>query len=590
MEQGNAVWRKREMKQKELLLPEETVALLAGVTDMTMKENVWYVPVHNGCKVHVLHPRESEGQYRKVILSGSERVMELVEDRIAHARALQEKGDPLVDIRKPQIPVFPSMEAMARKNLPVPLVRGVWDSYVSTKNPAILDLLRPISQGLTSVREFAEHVDELTVSLPSPGTKSRIAKPHEVQVAESLVSLFLNDAYHGLLSTAALNRALSFLLDHQFVRYSRLIFFKAEHVVTVDSFNIFLKFAAQKQDMRMFRRLLLSMPRLNVRPNPYTWLTFLDCLVSSRAKANLVSRMMQKGYLDDISAIRSAMQVTVQDTFLAHLESGKRVDSFFNMLIDTSGANWFPPSLINQMLSVAARLKDFSAIERLLQISKQQGFDVNSSTINQIVLLFRNDIFSTLHYLFRFIDRPEFKLRKDAWERLFLIAYKGRHYNICRVLWRYACIYKGVTYKMRQCVFTSLTRNVPRKDGDHYNNLWLTSAGKVIVGVDLHLPHYPRTESFVELVPPEFDRNPVASLATGFKPRGEERGKQHSLASALMLRDIEIGPRYRPSRPLGIMLEAAAVLDQEWKWVPRPTHWLMQNAIQVPLRKADYLK
>ncbi|KNG84285.1 hypothetical protein ANOM_008431 [Aspergillus nomiae NRRL 13137] len=590
MEQNNTVWRKRGIKHKEMLLPEETVALLAGATDMAMKENVWYVPMHNGCKVHVLHPRESEGQYRKVVLSGSERVVELVGDRIAHAKSLQEMGDPLIDIRKPPIPVFPSMETMARKNIPVPIIRGVWDFYKSAKDPANLGTLLPLSQNLSSVREFAEHVDEVARS--SPSYKAAPGSSHQKQVAKSLLALFQNERYHGFLSTAALNTALSFLLDHEFVKYARMIFLRAEHVVTVDSFNILLKFAAQKQDMRLFRQFLLTMPRLNIRPNPYTWLTFLDCLVSPKAKANLVSRMMQKGYLNESSAMRTALQVTIQNTFHAHLKSGKSVDSFFNMLIDTQGANWFPPSLINQMLNVAARQKDFSAMERILQICKQQGFAVKGSTVNQIVLLFRKDIFSLLRVLFQFIDRPERVLTKDAWEKLFLVAFKGRHYNICRVLWRYACMYRGVTYNMRQSVLTSLLRNTSfRKTGGQYNQLWLTSAGKVIVGVDLHLPNYPLDESFSELVPSEFSRNPVASLATGFKPTGGEREKQQILASKLILRDTEVGPMYRPSKSLNIMLEAAAVLDQEWKSVPRPTQWLMQNAIKVSVkRKSDYLQ
>ncbi|KAB8269828.1 hypothetical protein BDV30DRAFT_229528 [Aspergillus minisclerotigenes] len=590
MEQNTTVWKKRGTKHKEMLLPEETVALLAGATDMAMKENVWYVPVHNGCKVHVLHPRESEGQYRKVVLSGSERVVELVGDRIAHAKSLQEMGDPLVDIRKPPIPVFPSLETMARKNIPIPIIRGVWDFYKSAKDPANLGTLLPLSQNLSSVREFAEHVDEVARSLPSH--KASPEYSHQKQVAKSLLSLFQNERYHGYLSTAALNTALSFLLDHEFVRYARMIFLRAEHVVTVDSFNILLKFAAQKQDMRLFRQFLLTMPRLNIRPNPYTWLTFLDCLVSPKAKANLVSRMMQKGYLNESSAMRTALQVTIQNTFRAHLESGKSVDSFFNMLIETQGTNWFPPSLINQMLNVAARRKDFSAMERLLQICKQQGFAVKGSTVNQIVLLFRKDIFSLLRFLFRFIDRPERVLTKDSWEKLFLMAFKGRHYNICRVLWRYACMYRGVTYNMRQSVLTSLLRNTPfRKTGGQYNQLWLTSAGKVIVGIDLHLPNYPLNESFADLVPSEFSRNPVASLATGFKPTGGEREKQQLLASKLTLRDTEVGPMYRPSRSLNIMLEAAAVLDQEWNTVPRPTQWLMQNAIKVSVkRKSDYLQ
>ncbi|KAB8230011.1 uncharacterized protein BDW43DRAFT_287112 [Aspergillus alliaceus] len=589
MEQNTTVWKKAGIQYKEMLLPEETVALLAGATDMAMRENIWHVPVHNGCKVHVLHPRESEGQYRKVVLSGSKRVVELVEGRIAKTKSLQENGDPLVDIRKPPIPVFPSMEAMARKNIPAPLIHGVWDRYRGAKDPATLDVLLPQSQNLSSVREFAEQVDELTRSVPSYGAPQ--GNPHYRRIAKSLVKMFKNDRYHSFLSSAAVNTALSFLLDRDFVGYARTIFLIAEHVVTVDSFNIVLKFAAQRQNMMLYHQFLMTMPRLDIRPNSDTWLTFLECLISPKSKGALVSLMIEKGYLSGSSAIRTALQVTIQETFLAHLESGKSVESFFNMLIDTCGANWFPPSLINQMLSVAATRKDVPTMERLLHICKTQGLAVNSGTVTQIISMFRKDLFSLLRYLFQFIDRPEMKLEKNAWERLFLMAFKGRHYNTCRVLWRYACIYKGVTHKMRQTVLTSLVRNASyRKSGGQYNELWLTSAGKVIVGIDLHLPHYPLDDKLAKFIPSEFNRNPVAYLAT-FASAGEERKKQQRLASALILRDIDCGPMYRPLRSMGIMLEAAAVLDQEWNWIPRPTQWLVQNAIQVPVgKKSSYVQ
>lgn len=584
------VWAKKGTKQKELLIPEETVALLAGVTDMAMKENIWYVPVHNGCRVHVLHPLESEGQYRKVILSGSERVVELVGDRIMHARDLQARGAPLVDIRKPRLPVFPSIDAMKRKGHEVPLVRGVWDFYSARGRPAKLDLILAASENLSTVREFAEHVEELTRSqaLAYKRINGHPQAPVQRRIAKALVKLFLDDANRDLLSTAALNRALAFLCEHDLLRFAKMVFLRAEHVATVDTFNILLKSAAKRQDARFFRQYLLVMSRMNIRPDSYTWVAFLDCLVSPKAKANMVIYTLQKGYLNQTGAVRSALQLTIQDTFLTHLESGKSVDSFFNMAIDTYGTNWFPPSLINQMFSVTVRLRNFQAMDRLLEICKQQGFSLNSSTVNQIIVLFRSDIFSALRYVWRCVDQPEKKLRKDAWERLFLIAFKGRHYNICRVLWRYACFNGAVSYKMKQSVLTSLARNVARKKGKDVDNVWRTSAGKVIVGVDLHLASYPQKRALLDGVPPEFHENPVAYLASGFKADGEDRERQLRLAAMLTQRDIEVGPWYRPSRPLGIMLEAAAVMDLEWKNTPRPTQWLMQNAINVPVTQSVY--
>ncbi|KAI9929184.1 hypothetical protein AWENTII_001117 [Aspergillus wentii] len=587
-QQDARTWSKKGTKQKELLVPEETVALLAGITDMAMKENVWYVAVHNGCRVHVLHPLESEGRFRKVIISGSDRVVELVVDRIKKAQALQENGDPLVDIRKPAVTVFPSIDAMRRKNIPVPIIRGVWDFYQARERPARLDQLP--STSFTTVREFAEHIEDLTRSQPSVYRRNdkQPRVPHETQVAKRLVKLFKNEANYRLISTAALNRALTFLCEHEFLRSSRAVFLRAEHVTTVDTFNIFLRAAARRQDIRVFRRFLLSMHRAHVRPDPYTWLAFLDCLVSPKAKTNLVTHILQKGYLSQTSAIRTALQLTIQDTFYIHLKNGQSVDSFIETILDT-GANWFPPSLLNQMFSVTARLKDFDSMDRLLEICNQQRLKINSSTLNQIILFFRADIFSALRYVFR-CNRPGLRLERETWERLFLIAFKGRHFNICRVIWRYACMNGGVTDKMTKTVLTSLSRNVVRKKGTDFDNLWRISAGNVIVGVDFHLSHYPLPESILSNIPSEFRKNPHLFLTSGFKAEGGDRETQRRLASELVHRDIEVGSMYRPVESLAIMLDAAAVIDLEWKGIPRPVTWLMQNAIQVPVKRKLYTR
>ncbi|GAA84958.1 peroxin Pex23-like-Penicillium chrysogenum [Aspergillus luchuensis IFO 4308] len=586
MHEDTHVWAKKGVKQKELLVPEETIALLTGVTDMALKENVWYVPVHNGCKVHVLRPLQSQGRFRRVILSGSERVVELVSDRIAQARRLQEQSDPLVDIQIPLFPIIPSIEALKRQGAPVPLVRGVWDIQSAVKQAAKLHMVLPAGKNLSGIRDFAEHVEELTRSKPS--YNSKIPYSHQKQVARALVQLFRNEAYSSFMSTAALNRALSYLLDHEFLNAARDIFLKSEHLATVDTFNILLKSAAKRQDLRFFRQFLLAMSRLSIRPDPNTWLTLLDCLVAPKAKADLVTYMLQRGYLENMGAMRTALHLTLPNTFRAHLESGKSVDSFIRQTADSCGDSCFAPSLISQMFGVIVRLKDFAALDRLFDICKQNDLTFNSATITQILSLFRADMPTALRYLFRCLERPETKLERHAWERLFLVAFKGQYYNICRVLWRYACMSGNVTYKMKRTVVTSLIRNVPRKPETNVHTIWDVSAGKVIVGLDLHRPDHKLQTTVLDKLPREYRTNPIAYLSSGYKPSGEEREQQIQVASALTQHDIEIGSWHRPQFPLLIMLEAASVLDQEWRKVPRPVHWLVQNAIRVPVRKSMY--
>ena len=145
-----------------------------------------------------------------------------------------------------------------------------------------------------------------------------------------------------------------------------------------------------------------------------------------------------------------------------------------------------------------------------------------------------------------------------------------------------------VTYKMKQAVLTSLCRNASfgkptRLDRD----LWSSDAGKVIIGIDTHHESYRLPDSILDEIPSEFRHNPTLYLI-GWKPRGEKRDLQIRLANALVKRDIILGAtRYVPQHPSPIMLDAASILDKEWRGVPRPLTWRMQNAIQVPIVRKD---
>lgn len=588
------VWSRRGLRYKTLLVPEETVAMLAGITDMAMKENVWYVYVRNGCRVHVLHPRESEGHYRKVVVSGSARAVELVSDRIVHVQTLQETGDPLIDIRKAPVPVYPSIEALRQKGLPVPRVRGVWDFYKGHRGGLPIEeiLDRPSPE---TVRELVEFVEDLIGSRMSgpysrPDRKVRRQIPHVQRVAHILARLFTKSENRKYLSTAALNQAVSFLCKHEFLKPLRAVLIRCEHFATVETFNILLRKCAERQDMRTFRSLVNSMTGMQIRPDPYTWVAFLECLVSSEERAELFKYMVRKGHLSQTGPMRTALQSTVQDTFLVHLQAGRTVDSFFDLIIqEPVEYNWLSTSLLNKLINTTVTLKAYPAMYRLLQICDEQSLALDSSTLRRILPSFRANIHWALVYLYHYISRPGFKLDSETWEKLFLIAFKGRHYNLCRVFWRYACMSGMSTYKMKQCVLSTLPTNTLKKvRNSEYDNIWRANAGKIIVGIDLNDNdrRHPATELYA-LIPDGYTDNPVRSLMRGFT-EGEERMRQLKLARALVRRDIEVGRRYRPVVPLGMMLDAAALVDLEWKGVARAPEWLVDHAVRVPVEWKGY--
>jgi hypothetical protein len=181
------------------------------------------------------------------------------------------------------------------------------------------------------------------------------------------------------------------------------------------------------------------------------------------------------------------------------------------------------------------------------------------------------------------LQGPTAELNQETYARLFINARRNKHYNICRVLWRYACMNEAVSRTMRDDVTFLLFHNVAREGLAEQDKLWWTCAGKVLVGVDLHLPDFPFKNDLLRTIPPEFHDNPVASFLTPLRLEGEERSKQRLAAKAIVKHDVEIGPWYRPTYSLAHMLEVAAELDKQWVGVPRPAKWLMQNAIQVPV-------
>ncbi|KAJ5283385.1 hypothetical protein N7505_001365 [Penicillium chrysogenum] len=103
----------------------------------------------------------------------------------------------------------------------------------------------------------------------------------------------------------------------------------------------------------------------------------------------------------------------------------------------------------------------------------------------------------------------------------------------------------------------------------------------------LHHENYRLPDSILNDIPSEFRHNLILYLI-GWKPRGEKRDLQIRLANALIKRDIILGATsYVPQHPSPIMLDAASILDKEWRSVPRPLTWKMQNAIQVPIVRKD---
>jgi hypothetical protein len=577
---------KHEPYRRQMLVPEETIAVICGPSwTSAASENIWYVRLHNGCRVHVLPPAESVGHSRKVLLTGSEWVTGLVENRIKQTQELQENGDALIDVQRPVVPIFPSLRALERDNLPAPRVRGVWTNSSISQTPASLDLITDDWKNISTVREFVEHVDGLTNSLPGSNEQS-----HSQSVAIKLLELFSKGKNRRFISTAALNKSMSFLLEQGYLEYARRLFILTtnERVLTIETFNLIFESAARAQNVPLFLETMRKMLRLRIVANSDTLLAYLEFITRPASRTKMVKLMEEKGWLQEPAAMRRTLELTIQDTFAQHLVEGKSVNAFLKKTIRAFGCSYFPARLIKKMFHVTFRLQNVSAMQQLFRLCKANGLPLTPSILNPLIALFPHDTFTVMYYVLECLEKTKDKLDKKTYDALFLNALNNRHYNICRVLWRYACMDGQATNNMKRELAFLLSQSVGKEGLTEQEKVWRTSVGKVIVGIDMQSRGFPLKQSLLKDIPIEFHDNPIASLTGNSMPQSEERMRQRRAARAILKHDIDVGPWYRPTVPLANMLEAAAELDAQWKDVPRTRNWLMQNAIQVSVKLVGY--
>ncbi|CAG7921816.1 unnamed protein product [Penicillium olsonii] len=569
-------------KGREIYVSEEVLAALCGVNKHSFGDNVWHLLVNNGCRVHVLPESQNKGPLRRVALHGTERAQDIAEAQFNDALESQERGKPSSDFRKTMPPICASSQGFDETGFLPPLVRGTWH-LEDPVHPPTFEKVIAKSGVIKSVREFTEHVEDVVTSrlktIPEKIQSGSRGAQEQKQIAEYLMGLF--DTHQKYLSTSALHLALEWLCKSAFRSTARALCTRSQQVATLGTYHIMLEDAAKLQDIIGFRNVLQEMGRAKISPSPDTWLIVLGALVKPDEKALLVAHMAQNGYLSDINIVRGALLRTIQNSLRVHLHSGEDIKSYLDLMVNTWGANWFTSRLLHQMFETASREKNFVACEDLAEICLDQHLMVDHYSLSALIQAFRADIYRAVHYTIRFLDIDGFRMSSATYEYLFLGAFKARHYNICRVVWHYACLSNNVTYKMKQTVLVGLCNNVSSSMND-IGKLWKIDAGKVISGVPLNhenptTPHYVRTE-----LPPGFKGNPAAHLAQ-WKPMGAARTSQIRLANALLRQDMTSGSHYKPKYPLQLMLDAAAHMDSDWHDVPHRLSWKMENAIQIPL-------
>lgn len=575
--------------QKEIYLSEEALNILAGQSE----ENKWVIYNRSGCQIHVLGADQSDGSNRKAILSGSPRAIELAEESIAAALAAQGLGSP--SNAGDQFSILPSPHSTQTGGKL--RIRRVWVPQRRERHSLGLDQVRPEVLPRPeewTVLNFADYVQELT-DLNVPRSMHRQlyqeGETHVSTVSDTLYTLFDDPSNEEFFSSRAINLAIEFFYHHRYVPSVRSLFSKFVPFLTVDSFNIMLRSIAGDKDIHTFNYFLELMERLDIQPNGKTWVALIKGLPHPVIKNRAISCMRASGLLDNPSTLRTLVTLTVGDDFISHLNSGQDATSFLKLLDKRWGSGWFSTSAVNQLVMSAVDKGDWEACLQIEKYCKEQNLKLTTGTMNRMLVYCRKkgNMQGALETFLHFTKHYGVEADAITTQTLFSTAWRTKKYNLCRVLWRYACMHGTVTWGTQNRILESLLQNTVTRIQDR----WLTSAGKVIVGID---PDEYTLDSRFDSLKSETPSTTSAAHLVGYRPDGPQRDEQRELAKDMLARDLDAVTRFVPRDSLEDMIEEAAAMDKEWGSKMSKAnsdadiYWMIENAVSVPVVRRKRLQ
>ncbi len=288
-------------------------------------------------------------------------------------------------------------------------------------------------------------------------------------IVSAFDNVFYNTALQKFLSVSACNTALRFYYDYGIMTKARSLYIRMEDLkmwISTETFNILLRGSASQKDLHSFTFLLKSMIRRGFKPNEVTWTLFLQVIDSSDVRAVIVWNMAEMNLLDKVGIRRDVAAQMVDYEIVNYLENGHDLHGFLHYMNDRYEIGWLSTTAGNKLLNEVAKRKSVVESLSLLYEMREAGFvpdDISMSTLLRHCLYSRQhelaiEILDIFKHLYRLYPGP------NAYETLFLQAWRSRLLNLSSVIWKSACIYGAVSYKIRHLVFQSLLSYTPALD------------------------------------------------------------------------------------------------------------------------------
>lgn len=583
-----------ETVHREFLVREEVVVSLSAATNGL--ENIWFVQIRNGCRIRVLDASESEGIYRKMIISGTQRAVELVEKQL---REMDEKQVARLDtpprteresksrteMARSRFPIIPSTTAF-EKTGKLPLVRGFFYNNIYFKTYPLASTENPTA---TTVKQFARLVERV-ISSPVEKRPTKTDPPHHNNVAKRLREIFTEPEFKPYLSSYALNLALRYLTKFEYLDSVRAILKASHAVATVETYNILMFSTAKRQDFFFLQSLLLDMEKSEIQPDGKTWAYFLDCLLSAEPRRYVIQRMAELGFLNDEDVKYYVIRNNIGLELSPHLQKGGSMESFFEHLAESYGRATITTGMFNAVIGQLRPQRDVPLLKETLECFDKFGVAPDKSTIQFSTLYFRRWDDAVM-VLLEYIHRCEQALTEVNYERMFLMAVRSWMPNSCRVIWRYACSAGATTPLMRHTVQTSLLERGKGRTG--YPGNFRYHLGAIVVGMEYHQHGINADSEASRMVPPEHKNNALEYMVENIPSTDPQRLQ---IANQLFKDDVNQGPNWHMTESLSMMLDAAVRMDTEYPWHSRdpnapsmhrlPTIDILKHLIHVPIESA----
>ena len=549
---------------KRILVHRDVIPALAE----TVGETLWDMKVRSGCEVHVLGEEEEIGVYRPVVLRGSPSSIEMAKEVISE---LFRQVSP--DVRKPDgdALLFDGAAEEYKETEPS-LVRKVWVEDRKLRQVRVDDIPRP---EVWTTLSFADYVADLVHSTVSRSMQRHLYKdenPHVLMVRQRLLELFKNPEYDDIISVRAFNNALNFFYKHSMISTMRTLFIRIDLLrlrMLPETFNIMLRSAAAQKDLHHYTALLKLMIQRGHKPNASSWVALMMAVPSRAVQLRIESRMRELGLLRSPEAVTGITTLILPGELVGHLKSGQDMITFIGRVDRIYGQDWMSPMSLNRVLDVIGERGSFSQALDTIKLFRERG--IRPNTISLKTLLSHCYLQGNLDEAVRLMQYIPLQFRvpfdEFTYHQLFLLAWKSRRYNVCRTVWRHACMAAAVSYKMQELMLRSLVRNTPSQPKTK-GEMWNLSAAKVIAGVAIQ----PGT---------------VAKLI-GWSETGQQREKNLALAKEVLAKDLAAVLLHRPARSLMRDLTEAHALDRDWVhnqlWKGTSTIWKLEHAVNIALK------